>query len=97
MNELGQEALCEWIRRTYGCDAQCIGREHIHEQYDGLPPWDGDVLVFQLHDHPTAVHCYAWEEDGCVTAVLHSGDINSPVKAVRAAILGQLDPPRKHE
>ena len=45
------------------------------------------MLVFELLDHPTASKCYAWEVDGEVTAVLHVGPVDSPVKAVRASIL----------
>ena len=85
------------IRQTYGCDAELVGREHIHEQFDGEPAWEGEVLVFQLPNHPTAKHCYAWEKDGRVVLVLHAGHVTSPVRAVRASLLGELDAPRKHE
>ena len=45
------------------------------------------MLVFQLQGHPTVSKCYAWEVDGEVTAVLHEGPVDSPLKAVRAAIM----------
>ena len=47
------------------------------------------MLVFELLDHPTAEKCYAWEVDERVTAVLHAGPVDSPVKAVRASILAE--------
>ena len=97
MNELSLDGFRHSIRQTYGSESQFVGRERIHEQFDGEPAWEGEVLVFQLLDHPTATHCYAWEQDGRVTAVLHAGHITSAVKAVRASILGDLDNPRKHE
>ena len=49
------------------------------------------MLVFDLLDHPTAQYCYAWEVDGRVTAVLHEGPVDSPLAAVRAAIISDYD------
>ncbi len=49
--------------------------------------WEGEVLVFDLEDHPTAPRCYAWEVDGEVTAVLHQGSVKSARDAVRASIM----------
>ena len=97
MNELSLDGFRDSIRQTYGSESQFVCRERVHEQFDGEPAWEGEVLVFQLLNHPTATHCYAWEQDGRVTAVLHAGHINSAVNAVRASILGELDNPRKHE
>ena len=48
---------------------------------------EGEVLVFDLLDHPTAKLCFAWSVDQKVTAVLHAGPIVSPQTAVKAAIL----------
>ena len=33
--------------------------------------------------------CYAWEVDGEVTAVLHTGPVESPQDAVRASIMAK--------
>ena len=62
-------------------------RVDVVETFEGDTVWEGEVLVFDLIDHPTAQYCYAWEVDGQVTSVLHTGPIDSPVKAVRASIL----------
>ena len=47
------------------------------------------MLVFTLKRHPTARICYAWEVDGQVTAVLHEPPVDSPLAAVRAAIVAE--------
>ena len=65
----------------------------MNECFEGQPVWEGEVLVFELEDHPTAHLCYAWEVDGRVTAVLHTGPVDSPAKAVRASILADAPGP----
>ncbi len=75
------------IRQIHGARSQLITREHVVEKVEGETVWEGEVLVFLLRDHSTAHLCYAWEVDGQVTAVLHTGPIDSPVKAVRVSIL----------
>jgi hypothetical protein len=52
---------------------------------------DSEFLVFDLLDNQIATRCYAWETDGQMTAVLHSGPIDSPLKAVQASILADGD------
>ena len=78
------------IRKTHGARSQLLTREHVVEKVEGATVWKGEVLVFPLRDHPTAHLCYAWEVDGQVTAVLHEGPVDSPVKAVRASILAEV-------
>ena len=58
--------------------------------------WDGIVQVFDLVDHSTATRCYAWsyvtdEKTGKrkFFAVLHQGPVDSPLNAVRAAIVAE--------
>jgi hypothetical protein len=87
MNELSLEDYRHAIRQTYGSESQLVGREHIDEHFEGGPVWEGEVLIFDLLDNPVSTRCYAWETNGRVTAVLHSGPIDSPAKAVRASIL----------
>jgi hypothetical protein len=55
--------------------------------------WEGEVLVFELLDHPEATTCYAWEVDGRVTAVLGVGPINSALRAVQASIMADEQTP----
>ena len=91
MNELSLDGFRHAIRQTHGADAQLVARERVDERFEGEPVWQGEVLVFDLLDHPTAKRCYAWEVDGRVTAVLGVSGVDSAVKAVRASILANGD------
>ena len=70
-----------------GAKAKVLARERVEEVFEGEPVWRGEVLVFELLDHPSASRCYAWEVDGEVTAVLGEGPVKSAVDAVRASIM----------
>lgn len=65
----------------------------IREEHDGATVWDGVVHVFDLKDSPTgASRVYAWSYQKNVGerrffAVLHLPPIQSPLDAVRAAIV----------
>ncbi len=89
MNELSIKGFKDAIRQTHGAEAVLVEHVHVNERFEAEPVWEGEVLVFDLLDHPTAYVCYAWEVDGQVTAVLHLPPVNSPQKAVRAAILSE--------
>ena len=63
----------------------------VTETFNGETVWDGEVEVFDLIDHPTAVRAYAWAHETDAgklrhVAVLHEGPVDSPETAVRAAI-----------
>jgi hypothetical protein len=87
MNEISGEQFQRAIQATHGAEAQLLAREHVVEEFEGETAWEGEVLVFELSDHPTALLCYRWELDGRVTAVLHEPPVDSPQAAVRAAIV----------
>ena len=89
MIEIDVFAFQHAIRETHGSRSQLIERVSVVETFEGDTVWEGEVLVFDLIDHPTAQYCYAWEVDGQVTAVLHTGPVDSPVAAVRASILAE--------
>jgi hypothetical protein len=74
------------IQATHGVPSELLRRERVVERFEGETVWEGEVLVFSLQGHPTALWCYAWEVDGEVTAVLHEPPVISAVAAVRAAI-----------
>ncbi|MES1993886.1 MAG: hypothetical protein V4457_09900 [Pseudomonadota bacterium] len=67
----------------------------VSETFGGKPVWEGVVHVFDLEGHPTAKRAYAWSSpiEGSTKrryfAVLHMPPIDSPVKAVRAAIVAE--------
>ena len=87
MNELPITEFKKAIRATHGADATLFNRFRVVEVFQDHPVWDGEVLVFNLSDHPTAKTCYAWSVEGRVTTVLHEGPVNSPRAAVKAAIV----------
>lgn len=91
MTEAPTEALREAIRNLHRCDATWLKSVPVKEVFQGQTVWEGTVQVFALHGHPTAKRCYAWshetDQGKCrFVAVLHQGPVDSPEKAVRAAI-----------
>ena len=66
----------------------------VHETHAGQTVWEGEVQVFELISHPEATRCYAWsyevpDSKRRFVAVLHKPPVDSPVAAVRAAILDE--------
>ena len=63
------------------------------DRFRGQPVWEGIVHVFDLEGHPSATTAYAWSSpiEGSTRrrfyAVLGMPPINSPLEAVRAAII----------
>jgi len=86
--------LGEAIRTTHGGEPHFVEAVPVNETFEGQTVWDGIVHVFDLKGHPTATRAYAWSEqvDGVrgrqrFHVVLHQGPVDSPVAAVRAAIV----------
>jgi hypothetical protein len=86
LNELSIDGFRHAIRATHGSECQFVG-QRVHESFEGETVWEGEVLIFDLLGNQLATRCYAWEVDGRVTAVLHTGPINSPLRAVQASIM----------
>ena len=86
MNEISDTEFATSIHAMHGATASLTDRERVHEQFEGDTAWEGEVLVFDLADHPTAKKCFAWEVDGEITAVLAEGPIRTANDAVRASI-----------
>lgn len=64
--------------------------------------WEGPVSIFDVTGHKTAKTCYAWVHADAggntkVYAVLGSRVVNSPKKAVQAAIFGNSLPVHKSD
>ena len=93
MNKIPLSAFERAIFATHGVAAELAQRLPVVQTFEGETVWEGEVLVFQLQGHPTAHRCYAWEVDGEVTAVLHEGPVDSPLAAVRAAIMADAPEP----
>ena len=87
MNDIPLKTFEQAIYATHGAAAELAERVTVIETSEGETLWEGEVLVFQLQNHPTAWRCYCWEVDGEVTAVLHEGSVDSPDAAVRASIM----------
>ena len=89
------ETLKDAIERTHGGTATLAQSVPVHETWQGQTVWEGTVHVFDLAGHPIATRAYAWPfpaEGGDkprYVAVLHTDRINSPLEAVRAAIVAE--------
>lgn len=93
------KALDDAIVKLHGCEGVHIKTVPVKEVFKGQTVWEGEVEVFKLSDdprrgHPVAKHCYAWGYPNGkggweVVAVLEIPPVESPVTAVRAAIVVQ--------
>ena len=90
MNEQPISAFEKAIQATHGCRSALRERVEVQEAFEGEPVWEGEVLVFDLIEHPTALTCYAWSVGSEVTAVLSQWPVDSPEKAVRASIIADF-------
>ncbi len=63
MDEAGDEALREAIKRTHGVDANWVESVPVYAGFKGQAVWDGEVQIYELIGHPKAKRCYAWSED----------------------------------
>jgi hypothetical protein len=83
------------VERMHGGGASLAQSVPVRETFDGKTVWEGVVHVFDLTGHPTATRAYAWSSpiEGSTKrrffAVLHTERINSPLEAVRAAIVAE--------
>ena len=87
MNDLPIPEFDRAIQAICRARSQLRERVRVVETFEGETVWEGEVLVFDLLDHPTAPKCYAWEVDGEVTVVLHESPVGNAQEAVRAAIM----------
>jgi hypothetical protein len=93
MGDAGIPALKDAIRRMYGLEAKHLETVLVHEDVRGEVICDGEVEVFEV-DHPQTRRAYAWSHMKIgvkrrLHAVLGVPPIDSPLKAVQAAIVAQ--------
>ena len=86
------EELKDVIRRVHDLDAEHVETVPVKETFRGATVWEGEVEVFDVRGHPKARRCFAWsyqtDEGGKRSfAVLDLPPVDSPVTAVRAAIV----------
>ena len=95
MTEVEVDQLKQAVESMHGGAAQLAQSVPVREPLDGKTVWEGVVHVFDLTGHPTATRVYAWSSpiEGSTkrrfSAVLHTDRINSPLEAVRAAIVAE--------
>jgi len=89
------EDLKDVIRRLHGCESEYLETVPVTEMFEGQTVWEGEVEVFHLSGHPLADTCYAWSYDTDngkrYLAVLKLPPVESPITAVRAAIVSDAE------
>jgi hypothetical protein len=94
MNEAPILELKRAVEAQHGGTATLVQSVPVREEFEGKTVWDGVVHVFDLAGHPKAKTAYAWSyerPDGKrrFFAVLGVPPIDSPLDAVRAAIVAE--------
>jgi hypothetical protein len=88
------EELQEVIRKLHGTESTHVETVPVIEEFQGETIWEGEVEVFDLHDHPSASRVYAWSHDTDDPSnpkrhvtVLHLPPAITPRKAVQVSIV----------
>jgi hypothetical protein len=88
------DELRDVIRKLHGAEATHVETVPITESHEGQTVWQGEVEVFNLHDHPKTSRVYAWthETDDVdvprrTVTVLHIPPVTSPRGAVQVSIV----------
>ena len=95
MSDVDANQLKQAVENMHGCRANFAQSVPVRESFEGKPAWEGVVHIFKLIAHPKANLAYAWSSpvEGSdkrrFFAVLHIPPIDSPVAAVRAAIVAE--------
>ena len=95
MTEVSPSELKKAVESQHGGFAHYVQSVPVTETHGGETVWNGMVAVFDLKSSPSGCNrAYAWsyETEGGKRrffAVLHTGPIDSPVAAVRAAIVAE--------
>ena len=91
------EEIKSAIQGRCHCDATHRQTVFIHEKTaDSETVWFGEVEVFDLTGCREAKRCYAWQslEYGFrIVTILHSRIVDSPHRAVQAAVFSGVQPP----
>jgi hypothetical protein len=85
------------VSQLHNCSATWRETVSVHEIFQGKTVWQGNVEVFDLHDHPKAKRAYAWshregknDEGERFVAVLEIPPVESAVTAVRVQIVKDI-------
>lgn len=84
------------IDHAYHCKARHVASTPIRETFRGEIVWEGVVETFDLEGYPTASRCYVFEfarDTGPdIKIVLSVPGVDSPLKALRAALVDSARP-----
>jgi hypothetical protein len=95
MIEVDANELQQAVEAMHSCVATLAYTVPVKEEFDSGVVWEGLVHVSDLRGHPTAKRAYAWSSpiEGSdkrrIFALLKLPPIESPIDAVRAAILAE--------
>ncbi len=95
MNDVSADQLKAAVESQRGGKATDVQSVPAKEVYESMTVWEGVVTVFDLAGHPKGTRAYAWSYPAVGSykrryfAVPHTGRINSPIEAVRAAIVAE--------
>ena len=88
------------VEHLHGTGATWRETVPVHEVFRGQTAWQGEVEVFDLHNHPKAKRAYAWshregksDEGERFVAVLEVPPVESAQTAVQASILAEAQKP----
>jgi hypothetical protein len=59
MNDVPISTFERAIQAIHHAKGKLLARERVNEMFGGDVVWQGEVLVFELLDHPSAHLCYA--------------------------------------
>jgi hypothetical protein len=82
------------VEQRFGSTPVYIEAVPVHETFEGQTVWEGVLHVFDVEG---GQRCYAWafpEDEASgkrrIVTVLHQPSVDSPIAAVRAAIVQQV-------
>lgn len=91
------EELQNVIRKLHGTEATHVETVPVKETFNGQTVWEGEVEVFDLHDHPQTSRVYAWAHDTDDperprrhVTVLHIPPATTPHRAVQVSIASDV-------
>ena len=88
-----EDDLKQAVERLHHCQASFLEEVAVVEKFGEKTVWRGVVSVFEIKGHRQATKCYAWSSPierstkRRYFAVLHVPPVDSPEKAVKAAIV----------
>jgi hypothetical protein len=97
MTDVATSELKRAIESQHGGTATWIESVDVCDRFQGKTVWQGEVQVFALTGHPSALRCYAWSSpiEGSAKrrffAVLHH---TPPLPAKIIAKVASMLPPR---